>query len=55
MRHQEKPTQSTEPPPRRSPFTFSSRVFNPTNGTEDISWINEGQDYPKLWWELDAP
>ena len=21
------------------------------NGTEDIWWINEGQDYPKLWWE----
>jgi hypothetical protein len=22
------------------------------NGTEDIWWILEGQDYPKLWWEL---
>ena len=22
------------------------------NGTEDIWWINEGQDYPMLWWEL---
>ncbi|MHC4206787.1 MAG: right-handed parallel beta-helix repeat-containing protein, partial [Planctomycetota bacterium] len=22
------------------------------NGTEDIWWINEGQDYPKLWWEM---
>jgi hypothetical protein len=22
------------------------------NGTEDIWWIDEGQDYPKLWWEL---
>ena len=21
------------------------------NGTEDIWWILEGQDYPKLWWE----
>jgi hypothetical protein len=21
------------------------------NGTEDIWWINEGQDYPRLWWE----
>jgi probable HAF family extracellular repeat protein len=21
------------------------------NGTEDIWWINEAQDYPKLWWE----
>jgi hypothetical protein len=23
------------------------------NGTEDIWWILEGQDYPRLWWELD--
>ncbi|MHC4244250.1 MAG: GLUG motif-containing protein, partial [Planctomycetota bacterium] len=22
------------------------------NGTEDIWWILEGQDYPGLWWEL---
>jgi hypothetical protein len=22
------------------------------NGTEDIWWILEGQDYPQLWWEL---
>jgi hypothetical protein len=22
------------------------------NGTEDIWWINEGNDYPRLWWEL---
>jgi hypothetical protein len=22
------------------------------NGSEDIWWINEGQDYPRLWWEL---
>ena len=21
------------------------------NGTEDIWWIVEGQDYPRLWWE----
>jgi len=21
------------------------------NGTEDIWWIREGQNYPKLWWE----
>ena len=21
------------------------------NGTEDIWWIIEGQDYPRLWWE----
>lgn len=23
------------------------------NGTEDIWWINEGKDYPRLWWEFD--
>jgi hypothetical protein len=23
------------------------------NGTEDIWWINEGKDYPRLWWESD--
>jgi hypothetical protein len=23
------------------------------NGTDDIWWILEGQDYPRLWWELD--
>ena len=22
------------------------------NGTEDIWWIDEGLDYPRLWWEL---
>jgi len=22
------------------------------NGTEDLWWILEGQDYPRLWWEL---
>jgi hypothetical protein len=22
------------------------------NGTEDIWWIDNGQDYPHLWWEL---
>ena len=21
------------------------------NGTNDIWWINEGKDYPRLWWE----
>jgi len=21
------------------------------NGTDDIWWIDEGQDYPRLWWE----
>jgi hypothetical protein len=24
------------------------------NGTDDIWWILEGQDYPRLWWELNA-
>jgi hypothetical protein len=24
------------------------------NGIEDIWWILEGQDYPRLWWERDA-
>jgi hypothetical protein len=24
------------------------------NGTEDIWWINEGQDYPRLWWEAEG-
>ena len=24
------------------------------NGTEDIWWIDEGQGYPRLWWELIA-
>ena len=23
------------------------------NGTDDIWWILEGQDYPRLWWEAD--
>jgi len=22
------------------------------NGTDDLWWIVEGQDYPRLWWEL---
>ena len=22
------------------------------NGTEDIWWIDEGLDYPRLWWEI---
>jgi hypothetical protein len=22
------------------------------NGTDDIWWIDEGKDYPRLWWEL---
>jgi hypothetical protein len=24
------------------------------NGTDDIWWIDEGQDYPRLWWEVIA-
>ena len=28
-------------------------VGETTNGTEDIWWILEGQDYPRLWWEND--
>jgi len=27
-------------------------VDETANGTEDIWWILEGQDYPKLWWEI---
>jgi len=27
-------------------------VGETANGTEDIWWILEGQDYPRLWWEL---
>jgi hypothetical protein len=23
----------------------------PKNGTEDLWWILEGKDYPRLWWE----
>ena len=26
-----------------------------TNGTADIWWVFEGQDYPQLWWEEGAP
>jgi len=29
-------------------------VGETTNGTEDIWWINEGKDYPRLWWEAAA-
>jgi hypothetical protein len=30
-----------------------ARIFqNPYNGTQDICWILEVKDYPKLWWEL---
>jgi hypothetical protein len=27
-------------------------VDETANGTEDIWWILEGQDYPRLWWEV---
>lgn len=27
-------------------------VGETANGTDDIWWILEGQDYPRLWWEL---
>jgi thioredoxin len=26
-------------------------VDETANGTEDVWWIEEGQDYPRLWWE----
>jgi hypothetical protein len=26
-------------------------VDETANGTGDIRWIREGQDYPRLWWE----
>ena len=36
--------------------TTSGRMYRPLgetgNGAEDIWWILEGQDYPRLWWEL---
>jgi len=28
------------------------RHYETDNGTDDIWWILEGQDYPRLWWEL---
>jgi hypothetical protein len=27
-------------------------VGESNNGTEDVWWIDEGKDYPRLWWEL---
>lgn len=30
-------------------------VDETANGTEDIWWINEGKDYPRLWWEDAKP
>ncbi len=26
-------------------------VGETANGTEDVWWILEGKDYPRLWWE----
>ena len=26
-------------------------VSETANGTEDIWWILEGKDYPRLWWQ----
>jgi hypothetical protein len=38
------------------PNTFLEAGWNlmdeTTNSTEDVWWILEGQDYPRLWWEL---
>jgi hypothetical protein len=38
----------------RSTFTNTGWDFvdETANGTKDIWWINEGQDYPRFWWEL---
>jgi hypothetical protein len=30
-------------------------VGETANGTDDIWWILEGQDYPRLWWEFEEP
>jgi hypothetical protein len=30
-------------------------VGETTNGTKDIWWIDEGKDYPRLWWETAQP
>lgn len=32
--------------------SFWDFVDKAANGTEDVWWILEGQNYPKLWWEL---
>jgi hypothetical protein len=29
------------------------KVGDNANGTEDIWWIFKGQDYPRLWWEVE--
>ena len=40
---------------RRTAETFLDTgwdfVGETVNGTDDIWWINEGKDYPRLWWE----
>jgi hypothetical protein len=38
----------------KSTFTDAGWDFvdETLNGIEDIWWIDEGQDYPRLWWEL---
>ena len=38
----------------KSTFTDAGWDFveETDHGTENIWWINEGQDYPRLWWEL---
>ena len=28
-------------------------TWGETNGEEEIWWISEGEDYPRLWWELE--
>ena len=30
-------------------------VGETANGTEDLWWINEGKDYPRLWWQAAGP
>jgi len=41
------------------PATFLAAGWDFTdetvNGTEDIWWIEEGKDYPRLWWEPKPP
>jgi len=43
-------------PEMQMPATFLAAgwdfVGEAANGTEDIWWIDEGKDYPRLWWEL---
>ncbi|MFB0553711.1 MAG: GLUG motif-containing protein [Phycisphaerae bacterium] len=40
----------------QSTFTVAGWDFvdETANGTKDIWWILEGQDYPRLWWQLSA-